>query len=130
MAKMKEKEVQALAVELTIKALRDGTFWDKAEEVGKNQYAYPNEIDIEGNGDLVEVWTTLDFTCKKWKEYNARGVMHEAYNPFEVQAAYLADLEAKKVKAEKAKANKEKKIAKQKAAREKAEVLKKAKAEN
>jgi len=121
MAKMREMDIRAKAVELTIEALKNGTFMEKAEPAGQNCYAYPNEFDINGTGEMTEVWTTIDCTCKMWRPYNARGVMHEAYDPFEVQREWEETLAERKRKADEVAEKKAKKIAKQNKAKEKAE---------
>lgn len=120
MAKMRDMDVRAKSVEIAMEAVKNGTFMDKAEPAGQNTLAYPVELDIKGNGETTEVWVTLNATCKMWKEYNARGVMHPPYNPFEVEEEWQATLGDRKKRAEEVAEKKAKKIAKQQKAREKA----------
>jgi hypothetical protein len=122
MAKMRDMDVRAVAVEKALEALKDGSFMNKAEQAGAKTYAYPVEIDIDGNGELTEVWVTNEMVCKSWKPYKTKYGEKPAYNPFEVQREYEADLEAKRIEAEaKAKAKADKLKAKGKAVPQTAE---------
>lgn len=128
MPKMKEKDVRAESVRIAIEALKDGTFMEKAEPAGQNCYAYPVELDIDGNGTPTEIWVTADFTCKMWRQYNAKGELHEPYNPFEVEAEWQDVLAERKRKADEAAEKKAQRVEKQKALKAKAEAKKTAKA--
>lgn len=120
MAKMRDMDVKAMAVERAIEALQNGTFMENAEPAGAKTFAYRTEFDIEGNGTMTEVWVTIEFTTKMWKAYNTRYGVQDAYDPFEAQAEYeqvLADRETRKAEAE---AKKAKKLAKKAKLAEKA----------
>ena len=121
MAKMKDTEIRAKAMAIALEALKDGTFYEKAEAAGKQALAYPTEMDINGDGEPTEVWVRFGISVPHWKPYNSRGEIHEAYNPFEEEEAWQFELKGRKARPEKAKANKEKIIAKQKRLKEKAE---------
>lgn len=114
-------DVQSKAVEITTNALKDGTFFEKAENAGRNCFAYPCEIDIEGNGETTEVWVTIDLTCKKWKPYNSKGTIYPPYNPFDVENEWQSTLAERERKAKEIAEKKAKKIAKQKNAKVKGE---------
>ena len=118
---MRDMDVRAKAVEIAMKAIEDGTFMEKAEKAGQKTLAYPVELDIEDNGNTTEVWVTAEFVCKAWKPYNARGVMHDAYNPFEDEAEWQDTLAQREKRAKEVADKKAKKIAKQNKAKAKGE---------
>lgn len=78
---------------------------ESAEQVGSFTYAVP--VEVEGQ----EVWVEVAFTAKQW--YATK--VAEAYDPFEKQVEWKAEMAEREAKAEakaKAKAEKEAKKAK------------------
>lgn len=115
MEKMRDMDVRAKAIEIANNALKDGTFMEKAEPCGAKTFAYPCEIVIDGN-EPTEVWVTAELVCKSWKPYKTRYGTKSPFDPYEVQAEYERDQEAKRIEAEaKAKAKADKLAAKGKA---------------
>ena len=111
---MRDMDVRATAVKEAFARLINADA-QGLENAGQNTVAVPIMIDIDGNGEPVEVWVTAQLTVKQWKPYNSKGIMREAYDPFTAEAAWQAELAVRAAKAEQAKANKEKRIAKAKA---------------
>lgn len=121
MAKMRDMDVRAKAVEIAMNAIKDGTFMEKAEPAGQKTLAYPVEMDIESNGETTEVWVTVELVCKAWKPYNSKGTIYPPYNPFEVEAEWQDTLAGREKRAKEVAEKKAKKIAKQNAAKVKGE---------
>ena len=111
MAKMRDMDVRAYAVKVAAEKLFGGAS-EGVEPAGKNTVAVPIMVDINGDGEPVEVWVTAQLTVKQWKPYTARGVEHSPYDPFEAEADWQRELAIREQKAADRKAAKEKKVAK------------------
>ena len=108
MAKMRQMDVKEQAKAQALKAIEDGTFFEKAEKVGVFTYAYPTEFDINGDGVLTEVWVEMEITSKNWYDTTKT----KAYDPF-AKASEYADTIAAREQREKERAEaKAKKLAK------------------
>jgi len=111
MAKMRDMDVRAYAVkEAAVRYF--GHLEGEIEFAGQNTVAMPIMVDVNGDGNPVEVWVTAQLTVKQWKPYNARGVEHSPYDPFEAEAEWQRELAVRAQKAADREAAKAKKAAK------------------
>ena len=111
MAKMRDMDVRAYAVKEAA-ARYFGHLAGEIEFAGQNTVAMPIMVDVNGDGNPVEVWVTAQLTVKQWKPYNVRGVAHSPYDPFEAEAEWQRELGVRAQKAADREAAKARKAAK------------------
>ena len=108
MAKMRQMDVKEQAKAKTFEALQNGSFFEKAEKIGAYEFAYPTEFDINGDGQMTEVWTTVELTAKNWYATSKS----TAFDPFEKADEYAQTLADRQARADEIARKKAEKLAK------------------
>lgn len=116
MPKLRDMDVRAVAMQTALdsfnEAINDTTFKTSLENAGQNAFAFKTEVDIEGKGELTEVWVEFKATVKTWKPHSVKGTEHPAYCPFTVEQEWQDTLQDRERKAKERADKKAKQIAK------------------